>query len=413
MKKIISLLLVLVMTFSMVMPSFAAERINSENYYKPDYDGYPVIIVRGINFGGLIYGSNGELAMQFKAEDIFKMLGDMVKGALIDKNEDFFIDSVIDFVWGLMGDLASDKDGSSLNKDVTAEYYTKALSEYDIEDEFGYETEHGMAHTAAEIAGDEHAYFFNYDWRLSPEELAAQLNELVETAKKDSGKDKVKIVCASMGGMVATAYLYYYGTQSVDSCVYLCAAHNGTYVAGSALNGNIEIVPEAMNNIFSSLASGNGPFVDFLMKALNKSGIYKLLAFLLNKFIENNIDKVYDEVLRDALKENGIGRPSTRAAIIETLFKRHYIRKERKNLWATPTGVELIGVSREELLKSAELTGRWEKKLRQIERHEYDPHTFLNELKQMVSQLVVEVLSDNTPRHVSITVEPPKKGKKR
>ncbi len=299
MKKIISLLLVLVMTFSMVMPSFAAERINSENYYKPDYDGYPVIIVRGINFGGLIYGSNGELAMQFKAEDIFKMLGDMVKGALIDKNEDFFIDSVIDFVWGLMGDLASDKDGSSLNKDVTAEYYTKALSEYDIEDEFGYETEHGMAHTAAEIAGDEHAYFFNYDWRLSPEELAAQLNELVETAKKDSGKDKVKIVCASMGGMVATAYLYYYGTQSVDSCIYLCAAHNGTYVAGSALNGNIEIVPEAMNNIFSSLASGNGPFVDFLMKALNKSGIYKLLAFLLNKFIENNIDKVYDEVLRD------------------------------------------------------------------------------------------------------------------
>ena len=122
---------------------------------------------------------------------------------------------------------------------------------------------------------------------------------------------------------------------------------------------------------------------------------------------------VENEELRDALKENGIGRPSTRAAIIETLFKRHYIRKERKNLWATPTGVELIGVIREELLKSAELTGRWEKKLRQIERHEYDPHTFLNELKQMVSQLVVEVLSDNTPRHVSVTVEPTKKGKKR
>ena len=122
---------------------------------------------------------------------------------------------------------------------------------------------------------------------------------------------------------------------------------------------------------------------------------------------------VENEELRDALKENGIGRPSTRAAIIETLFQRHYIRKERKNLWATPTGVELIGVIREELLKSAELTGRWEKKLRQIERHEYDPHTFLNELKQMVSQLVVEVLSDNVPRHVSITVEPPKKGKKR
>ena len=111
---------------------------------------------------------------------------------------------------------------------------------------------------------------------------------------------------------------------------------------------------------------------------------------------------VEDDELRDALNENGIGRPSTRAAIIETLFKRHYIRKERKSLWATPTGVELIGLIREELLKSAELTGLWEKKLRQIERHEYEPATFLSELKQMVSDIVMTVLSDNAPRHVTM-----------
>ncbi|MCR5434502.1 MAG: DNA topoisomerase 3 [Bacteroidaceae bacterium] len=113
---------------------------------------------------------------------------------------------------------------------------------------------------------------------------------------------------------------------------------------------------------------------------------------------------VEDDELRDALKENGIGRPSTRAAIIETLFKRHYIRKERKSLWATPTGVELIGLIREELLKSAELTGIWEKKLRQIERHEYEPATFLGELKQMVSDIVMTVLSDNAPRRVTVEV---------
>ncbi|MBQ7296105.1 MAG: hypothetical protein IJW86_07945 [Clostridia bacterium] len=300
MKKIISLLLTLVMVFTLAVPAFAAERVNSDNYYKPDYDGYPIIVVRGINFGGLINEKDGSLAMQFKAEDIFSLLSNMLKGAVIDKNEDFFIDSVIDFVWGLMGNLASDKDGTSLNEDITAEYFTKSLANYNLADKFDYATENGMAHTAAEIAGDEHAYFFNYDWRLSPEELAAQLSELVETAKKDAGKDKVKIVCASMGGMVATAYLYYYGNDSVDSCTYLCAAHNGTYVAGSALSGNIEIMPEAMNNIFSSLASGNGAVVDFLMKALDKIGVYKLLAFLLNKFIDNNIEKVYDEFLRGA-----------------------------------------------------------------------------------------------------------------
>ena len=114
---------------------------------------------------------------------------------------------------------------------------------------------------------------------------------------------------------------------------------------------------------------------------------------------------VDNDELRDALKENGIGRPSTRAAIIETLFKRHYIRKERKNLIATPTGVELIQLIREELLKSAELTGIWEKKLREIERRSYDAATFLNELKQMVADIVNSVLSDNTNRRVTIMPE--------
>ena len=116
------------------------------------------------------------------------------------------------------------------------------------------------------------------------------------------------------------------------------------------------------------------------------------------KFVEN------DE-LRDALKANGIGRPSTRAAIIETLFKRHYIRKERKNLIATPTGVELIGLIHEELLKSAELTGIWEKKLREIESKNYCATVFLDELKQMVGEVVHSVLSDNTNRRVTLMAE--------
>ena len=111
---------------------------------------------------------------------------------------------------------------------------------------------------------------------------------------------------------------------------------------------------------------------------------------------------VDNDELRDALKENGIGRPSTRAAIIETLFKRHYIRKERKNLIATPTGVELIQLIHEELLKSAELTGIWEKKLREIEKKSYDAGTFLTELKQMVTDIVYSVLRDNSNRHVTV-----------
>lgn len=104
---------------------------------------------------------------------------------------------------------------------------------------------------------------------------------------------------------------------------------------------------------------------------------------------------VENEELRDAMKENGIGRPSTRAAIIETLYKRNYIRKEKKNVVATPTGIELIGTIKNELLKSAELTGQWEKKLRDIEKQQYKAKDFIEELKQMLGNLVNEVLSDN------------------
>lgn len=111
---------------------------------------------------------------------------------------------------------------------------------------------------------------------------------------------------------------------------------------------------------------------------------------------------VEDETLRAAMKENGIGRPSSRAGIIETLFKRHYIKRDRKRLIATPTGIELIDLIREELLKSCELTGIWEKKLRDIEHQKYDPKQFIDELKQQVADIVHEVMTDPSNRRVTV-----------
>jgi DNA topoisomerase-3 len=121
---------------------------------------------------------------------------------------------------------------------------------------------------------------------------------------------------------------------------------------------------------------------------------------------------VEDEELRAALKENGIGRPSSRAGIIETLFKRHYIRRERKRLVATPTGIELIGLIREELLKSCELTGIWEKKLRDIEHQKYDPQQFIDELKEQITAIVNDVLRDNSNRRITIEETSHQKGEK-
>ncbi len=120
---------------------------------------------------------------------------------------------------------------------------------------------------------------------------------------------------------------------------------------------------------------------------------------------------VDDEELRDAMKENGIGRPSTRAAIIETLFKRRYIRKERKSLAPTMAGIQLIDTINEPLLKSAALTGLWEKKLREIERGDYSAAQFIGELKQMIGEIVLNVLRDNSGGNIAIEQGKPQKPK--
>ncbi len=144
----------------------------------------------------------------------------------------------------------------------------------------------------------------------------------------------------------------------------------------------------------------NGPHTPTLTEKQTTPPPYYTEATLL-RAMETAGKFVEDEELRAALKENGIGRPSSRAGIIETLFKRHYIRRERKRLVATPTGIELIGLIKEDLLKSCELTGIWEKKLRDIEHLKYDPAQFIQELKQQITVIVNQVLSDSTNRRIS------------
>lgn len=163
--------------------------------------------------------------------------------------------------------------------------------------------------------------------------------------------------------------------------------------------------PEENNGVLPHFEKGeSGPHQPLLKEGSTQPPKPYTEATLL-RAMETAGKLVENDELRDALKENGIGRPSTRAAIIETLFKRHYIRKERKNLYPTATGIELIATIHDELLKSAELTGLWEKKLRQIERGTYEARTFLDELKQLVHQVVYNVLSDQSGR--TITIEQP------
>ncbi|MDE6795232.1 MAG: DNA topoisomerase III, partial [Muribaculaceae bacterium] len=142
-----------------------------------------------------------------------------------------------------------------------------------------------------------------------------------------------------------------------------------------------------------------GPHSPRLVKKTTQPPKYFTEGTLL-KAMETAGAMVDDEELRESLKANGIGRPSTRAAIIEILYKRGYIVKERKSLRATPAAIELIGLIKEELLKSAKLTGIWEGRLRKIERREYDAREFIDNIKLMITEITMSVLRDTSNRRI-------------
>ncbi|MDE7125719.1 MAG: DNA topoisomerase 3, partial [Muribaculaceae bacterium] len=152
--------------------------------------------------------------------------------------------------------------------------------------------------------------------------------------------------------------------------------------------------PDDDDNILPPMKAGeSGVHEPMLAKGATKPPKFYNEGTLL-RAMESAGKTVDDEALREAMKENGIGRPSTRAAIIETLFKRRYIYRERKNIMASQAGIDLIATINEELLKSAKLTGLWENKLRRIERGQYDPAMFIDELKTLISDIVINVLRD-------------------
>ena len=166
------------------------------------------------------------------------------------------------------------------------------------------------------------------------------------------------------------------------------------------------------NGIMPTFVEGeNGPHEPSLLKKTTQPPKYYTEGTLL-RAMETAGKLVDDDELRDAMKENGIGRPSTRASIIETLHKRHYIAKQRKSLMATPAGIQLIDTIKEELLKSAKLTGLWENKLRKIERGEFSAQQFIDELKTLVNELVLNVLRDNSNTMIQVQNDEPKKSTK-
>ncbi len=291
MKKIVSVFLAVVMVFAVALPAFAQGQ-NTVNY-----DGNPVIVVRGIDFAGLTY-EDGSKALSVDLTTLFPLLLQSFMARLEVINEDIVIDTALDVACEILSPIACDNEGNSVEPVSMVQYHGSMANHPEFAASLDNGSEFGIVKTAIEKYGAENTYYFSYDWRKAPATLAQELKGFVDTAKKDSGKDKVNIICASMGGMVTTAYMYYYGTDSLDSVVYLSGAQNGTYVCGEALNGRIVFETDTLLNLIYESTDDN-IFLKLFLSIFDSMGVFDTLTKIANDIVVDSYDEANDRVLRD------------------------------------------------------------------------------------------------------------------
>lgn len=295
MKKILCLLISLTMLFCIAAPVSAAAQPEAEAY-----DGYPFVVVRGIDFGGL-YLEDKSPAISVGIGDIFALVKALFTDIIVERDKDKFIDSALTVVADVLDPIAMDKEGNPVHE-VYFDKYENSMAYYPgelaIMEDVG---ETGIIKTASELIGAENVYYFTYDWRKSAKEIAADLDKYINKVLADTHRDKVNISAVSMGGMVATAYLYWHGAEKVNNLVYVSSAHNGTHGPGDAFNGNIYINGDT---IYSRLRqSSKGSFFKcFFVEIAEKIGIFDAVSAVANKILVDNPKALNNEVIR-----NGFG----------------------------------------------------------------------------------------------------------
>ena len=305
MKRIISVFLAITLLFGMTaMPAYAvagAQPAAVSTASGEEYDGYPFILVRGMEISLLTYkfGTDEERFAfpGINAGELIVTLLKAIADGIVHWNIDYFTEDVLVYVDKLLGLLACNKDGTS-KYDVSVQEYPLALSNYpDFVKELPDDNEWGILKTACEKYGSENVYYFMYDWRLDPFTRADKINEMVKRALRDSGKDKVNIVCASMGGIMTESYLYKYGHEDVNRVIFLSSTFCGTYVTTDLFAGKAVIEPDALYNFVYQKLGGSNAALGLLYKGLDKIGSFERIANLGNKLIERIKDKVYNDFL--------------------------------------------------------------------------------------------------------------------
>lgn len=293
-KKIAALILTFSMLLSLCVPAFAEITVTPHTEYE---DANPVIIVRGMEFTGLSIDpctENERPAVNLDAGLIVKYIFKAIGSAIIHLNFDSAMDVVLEAVKEILGSLAISPDGTP-TYNVGLRRYPEAAGNYELFND-ATSNEYALTRHLIEALGGNKVYYFNYDWRLNPFDVADEINETVNRALQENNAEKVSIVCCSMGGAMTLGYLTKYGYDKLDRCIFLSSTFCGAQVASDALNGRIKISENNLYNYLMNLVRSK-PFVKALLKSLKFIGVFKLAEKLSDKILEDYSDMAFEEFM--------------------------------------------------------------------------------------------------------------------
>ncbi|MBE6770792.1 MAG: hypothetical protein E7547_01440 [Ruminococcaceae bacterium] len=292
MKKLISITVAFVLVFLTCVPAFSADKNISENC-----ENIPVVIVRGMDFGGLYvdYGTENEQpAINTDAWMIVKGVLKAIGSGIITMSFDSVIDGVADLACNIFGNFTMDENGDSLYNVSTPKYPESADKYENLK--IGTDFEYGMVRACIETFGEGHTYYVNYDWRLDPFVVADDINAAVESAIKNTGHDKVNIVCCSMGGLMTVAYLTEYGYEKVNRCLFMSSTFCGAQVASDLLTGKVDITAKNLYNMLGNSVKDN-KILSFVVDKIYDLGLFGFITKITDFILDNYKDDVYQNAI--------------------------------------------------------------------------------------------------------------------
>lgn len=288
MKKVTSLILSVVFIFLTSFP------VSAENASKEIHNEDPIVVVRGIDFAGLVK-EDGSKAISVDYFDILNLIFTIV-GHKINGDKDAVAKSIVSFGNDIFRDVVCDKEGNPSNPEVHIPKFYESAANYDLSGDEWADTAVGLFRSCANTFESDRVYLYTFDWRKSPSELADELNEFFKSILEKTGEDKLDIAACSMGGMITTAYIDKYGTDKLDTVTYLSSAHNGGHLIGSAFTGDLTIDSDFLGQLLRGKTENNF-FINLIIKLFDFLGVFEGVAKIVNNFLVTHKDYIYDNFL--------------------------------------------------------------------------------------------------------------------